>query len=64
MSRDPLLIVVMIAVLFVAAILLFGIGTFVKGGAFNKKYGNKAMQARLAAQAVAILVILVFVAGR
>ena len=64
MDRDPLLIVVVIACLFVAGVLAFGIGAFAKGGKFNHKYGNKMMQLRLAAQAVAIVLILILVAAR
>jgi uncharacterized membrane protein affecting hemolysin expression len=58
MSGSPLLYVAIVACLVVLAILLFGIGTFAKGGAFNKKNANKIMQARLIAQAVAVALIL------
>jgi predicted permease len=61
MSSDPLFIVVAIAVLAVLAILMFGIGTFAKGGEFNRKHSNKIMRWRIIAQAVAVLLILVFV---
>ncbi|WP_147126794.1 twin transmembrane helix small protein [Shimia ponticola] len=64
MDRDPLLIVVIIACLGVAAILAFGIGSFAKGGKFNQKNGNKMMQLRLAAQAVAVILILILIAAR
>lgn len=64
MSRDPLFIAAAIAVLVVLAILLFGIASFAKGGEFNKKYANKIMRWRLAAQFIAVLVILAFVALR
>ncbi len=45
----------------VAIILLFGIGTFTKGGEFNRKHANKIMRWRLAAQFVAVLLILTVV---
>ena len=61
MLNDPLFIVVAIALLVVVGILLFGIGSFAKGGEFNKKYANKAMRLRIIAQFVAILLILGFV---
>ncbi|MBS0123831.1 twin transmembrane helix small protein [Thetidibacter halocola] len=61
MTKDPLFIVVAVAMLLVVGVLLFGIGSFAKGGEFNKKYANKAMQLRIAAQFVAILLILLFV---
>ena len=61
MANDPLFIVVAVAMLAVLAVLLFGIGSFAKGGAFNKKYANKAMRWRIAAQFIAVVVILLFV---
>lgn len=61
MFQDPLFIVVAIAVLIVAGILLTGIGGFAKGGDFNKKHANRIMRYRIYAQAVAIVLILLFV---
>lgn len=61
MMQDPLFIVVAIACLAVVGILLFGIGSFAKGGDFNKKYANKAMRWRIIAQFVAVMLILLFV---
>lgn len=61
MAKDPLFIVIAIVMLGVVAVLLFGIGSFAKGGAFNKKYANKAMRWRIIAQFVAVLLILLFV---
>ncbi len=61
LMKDPLFIVVAIAVLVVAAILLTGIGGFAKGGDFNRKHANKIMRYRIYAQAVAIALILLFV---
>lgn len=61
MLSDPLFIVVAVAVLVVLFILLLGIGGFAKGGDFNKKYANKIMRARILAQFVAVLLILLFV---
>ncbi|MBO6883240.1 MAG: twin transmembrane helix small protein [Marivita sp.] len=61
MSQDPLFIVVAIACLAVVAILFFGIGSFAKGGEFNKKYANRAMRWRIIAQFVAVMLILLFV---
>ena len=58
MFSDPLSMIVLIAVLIVAVILITGIGVFTKGGTVNHKYGNLLMRWRLAAQFVAILVIL------
>ena len=61
MLHDPLFIVAAIATLGVAAILMFGIGSFTKGGEFNRKNANKIMQARIIAQALAVVLILAFV---
>ncbi|MFP7674346.1 twin transmembrane helix small protein [Marivita sp. S0852] len=61
MMNDPLFIVAAIACLAVVGILLFGIGSFAKGGEFNKKHANKAMRWRIIAQFVAVLLILLYV---
>lgn len=61
MANDPLFIVVAVAMLAVLAVLLFGIGSFAKGGAFNKKYANRAMRWRIGAQFIAVVLILLFV---
>lgn len=64
MANDPLFIVAAIACALVAVILVLGIGTFAKGGEFNKKNANKLMQWRLMAQAGAVLLIFLFVWAR
>ena len=61
MLSDPLFIIVAIAVLAVLAILMFGIGGFARGGDFNRKHANKVMRWRIIAQAVAIVLVLLFV---
>jgi len=61
MFRDPLFLLVVVAVVAVAIILLTGIGSFAKGGEFNKKHSNRIMRYRIYAQAVAIALILLFV---
>lgn len=61
MLQDPLFIIVAISVLVVLGILMFGIGTFAKGGEFNKKNANKIMRWRIIAQAIAVVLILLFV---
>ncbi|MGR3782029.1 MAG: twin transmembrane helix small protein [Albimonas sp.] len=60
---QALLWVALIACLAVLGILLFGVGSFAKGGDFNRKYANKIMQLRLLAQAVAVVLILIAVAA-
>ncbi len=61
MADKPLIWVALIACLVVAAVLLFGVGTFAKGGEFNRKHANKIMRLRLLTQAIAIVVIMVAV---
>ena len=56
-----LLIVALIACFAVLGVLLFGVGSFAKGGDFNRKYANKIMRLRLIAQAVAVALILLAV---
>ena len=60
---QALLWVALIACLAVLGILLFGVGSFAKGGDFNRKYANKIMQLRLLAQAIAVVLILIAVAA-
>ena len=61
MAGDPLFILVVLSMAAVVVILIIGIGGFGRGGEFNRKYANKLMQLRIAAQLVAVLIILAFV---
>ena len=61
MADDPLFILIAAVMLGVVGVLLFGIGSFAKGGEFNRKYANKAMRWRIGAQFVAVILILLFV---
>ena len=56
-----LFIITIIICLIVLIILMFGIGSFAKGGNFGKKYSNKLMRWRIIVQAVAVLLIIAFV---
>lgn len=60
MLNDPLFILVALSALVVLAILMFGIGSFGKGGEFNRKHANRIMRYRIAAQAVAVVLIVAF----
>jgi Hypoxia induced protein conserved region len=51
-----LLLIAMFATLGVLAV---GLAGFFHGGEFNRKYGNKLMQARVVLQAVAVVLLLV-----
>lgn len=53
-----LMTIAMLAVLGALAIGLFGMA---KGGAFNKKYGNYLMRARVVLQAIALALFIVAV---
>ena len=64
MAQDPLFIAAAIAALLVLAILMLGIGGFARGGEFNRRHANRIMRWRIIAQAVAVALILVFVALR
>ena len=61
MAGDPLFYVVVASVVGVLIILMIGIGGFAKGGDFNRKHANRIMRYRIAAQFVAIVLILGFI---
>jgi hypothetical protein len=56
----PMLIV--IALIAVVIVLLTGVVGMLRGGKFNKQYGNKLMRLRVALQGLAVLLIVVYVA--
>lgn len=60
MFSDPLFIFATIACLVVLGILVFGIGTFARGGEFNRRNANKIMRWRIGAQFVAVVLIVAF----
>lgn len=55
----PYLIGSMLAV--VVLILLTGVAGMIKGGEFNKRYGNTLMRMRVAAQAVTLVLFSIYV---
>lgn len=57
MLKDPMFLLPALAALAVAAILMLGIGSFAKGGEFNRKHANRIMRWRLGAQFVAVVII-------
>ncbi|UWQ14707.1 twin transmembrane helix small protein [Aliiroseovarius sp. M344] len=61
MFDDPLFALVVVACAAVLIILMLGIGSFGVGGKTAHKYSNKMMRWRVAAQAIAIALILLFV---
>lgn len=60
MWKDPLFVVASLAVFAVLVILMIGIGSFAKGGEFNKKNANRLMRYRIYAQGFAVLLIVMF----
>ena len=62
--HDPLFLLATAVCLVVLVILLIGIGTFGKGGEFNRKYANKLMQLRILAQGLAVVAIVLFAWAR
>jgi len=61
---DTLYYVMVAAILAVVVILMIGLGGFMTGGEFNRKYANRLMRLRIIGQAVAIALILLYVALR
>lgn len=61
LTENPLFIFVIIACFAVLLVLMIGIGGFSRGGKFNKKYSNKLMRLRILLQALAVIIILIFV---
>ena len=59
--EDPLFVIMVVSLAAVAIILMIGIGGFGRGGECNRKYANKIMRLRIAAQFVAVVLILLFV---
>ena len=49
-----------VLLIFVAVVLILGIGTLFKGGETSKKYSNKLMQWRVLLQFIAIIVLVGF----
>ena len=61
MKDDPLFYFIVLALIGVLGILMFGIGSFGKGGEFAHKYSNKMMRWRIIAQFIAVVFIVLFV---
>ena len=61
MGLDPLFLLILLAVLAVVVVLMLGLGGFAKGSGWSQKNSTKLMQARIAAQFVAVLLIPAYV---
>ena len=64
MLDDPLLIIIVLALLAVGFVLARGIGTFGKGGDANNRKANRLMWWRIGLQALAVALILGYLALR
>jgi hypothetical protein len=60
---DVLTTLLLIAMLATVGALVVGLAGFFHGGEFNRKYGNKLMQARVALQALAVVLLLMLLLG-
>ncbi|MBC7157660.1 MAG: twin transmembrane helix small protein [Rhodobacteraceae bacterium] len=60
MTCDPLFLLAAFGALVVLVILMIGIGGFARGGEFNRRHANRLMRYRIAAQAVAVALIVAF----
>ncbi|GHC13160.1 MULTISPECIES: twin transmembrane helix small protein [Gemmobacter] len=58
--KDPLFLLAAGASFVVLIVLMIGIGGFAKGGDFNRKHANRLMRYRIIAQAIAVLLIVLF----
>lgn len=58
--QDPLFLIAAGASLVVLVILVLGVGSFARGGEFNRKHANRLMRYRLAAQFAAVILIVAF----
>jgi nitrogen fixation-related uncharacterized protein len=54
-------ILIAIALAAVVVVLIVGVFAMARGGEFNDKYGNRMMRWRVALQALAVILMLVFV---
>ncbi|RID93192.1 twin transmembrane helix small protein [Gemmobacter lutimaris] len=58
--KDPLFLLAAAASFVVLIVLMIGISGFAKGGDFNRKHANRLMRYRIIAQAIAVLLIVLF----
>jgi len=51
---------IVLGIIITAAIMLMGVATMTRGKEFNKKHGNKLMQARILSQFVTLFLVVVY----
>jgi hypothetical protein len=61
MMSDPLFIVILVLLAAVTGVLALGIGSFGKGGEFNRRNSNRLMRWRIGLQFLAVVLIVLFV---
>ena len=54
---DILTVLLFVAMLATLGVLVVGLAGFFHGGEFNRKYGNRLMRARVALQALALVLL-------
>mgnify|MGYP001296041253 CR=1 FL=1 len=54
---NAIAVVLFVAMLATAGVLFVGIAGFLHGGAFNQRYGNRLMRARVVLQLLAVLAL-------
>ena len=59
-----LIILLALSLIAVLVVLFTGLFAFVKGGDFHRKHGNRLMQLRVTAQALAVFFVLLLVLWR
>ncbi|MEM7119779.1 MAG: twin transmembrane helix small protein [Pseudomonadota bacterium] len=52
-------VIIILLAISTLAVLFLGLGGFIAGGQFNEKYGNRIMQARVALQAITVVLIMI-----
>jgi hypothetical protein len=59
MTSDPMFIAAGLAALGVLGVLLLGLGSFGRGGAFNHKHANRLMRYRVIGQFIAVVLVVI-----
>jgi hypothetical protein len=59
-----LLVLVLMSLTATVAVLAVGLGGFIQGRAFNQRWGNSLMRARVVLQGLTILLLLLYFASR
>lgn len=55
-----LLILIIIGIIITGGIMLMGVASMSQGGDFNKKHGNRIMQARIISQFMTLILVVLY----